>query len=309
MTNAWHLLTMTWRDTYPTICYRDGCVTCQNTRVLRCSTAATGDFVLRFKLCLPHPISSGTCLDLKDVPSFRGFFVSGCSDNQESADVEAADASANGALSSIVQSILRSKPSISFEHLRQQTLQGLQHGGFKQTPILECTLSHHTPLLSGWIKDSALEVAARDKAAESSQGQGKAAPGRSMYPNCSVCSQPPTSISSLSSGTCVSCHLYLCPVHVSLHRKQKATADHSIFSFAEVQDEALIRSRALPGSAAPVAATCSVHGATLELYCLAPTCQRTICTQCAVTAHKEHDWKPVEEVGLPMCLYSACEIM
>jgi hypothetical protein len=232
------------------------------------------------------------------VPSFRGFFVSGCSDNQESADVEAADASASGALSSILQRMLRSKPSISFEHLRQQILQGLQQGGFKQTPILECTLSHRAPVLSGWIDDFTLQNTSLDKSVESPSG--KAAPSRSsMYPNCSVCSQPPTSISSLSTGTCVSCHLYLCPVHVSLHRKQKATADHSIFSFSEVQDDSLIRSRALPGSAVPSVATCSVHGATMELYCLSPTCQRTICTQCAVTAHKEHDWKPVEEVSTP----------
>jgi hypothetical protein len=196
-----------------------------------------------------HCFYSGSCLDLKDVPTFRGFFASGCSDDQESADVQTSGATASGALSKTLQNIWREEPSISFENLRQQVVHVLQKGGFKQTPILECTLSHQSPVLSGWMADASLESTSRIRAADDSL-RGETVRSRSVYPFCSVCSQPPTSLSNISAGTCVTCHLYLCPFHVSLHCKQKATADHTIFSFSEVTDDSLkIRSRAVSGGA------------------------------------------------------------
>lgn len=178
-----------------------------------------------------------------------GFFASGCSDHQESADVESSGSSANGALTKTLQTLLLEQPSISFEHLRQEVVQRLQRSGFTQSPILECTLPHQSPVLSGWI--SSFESASLHKVENENMRSG-AARSRSVYPVCSVCSQPPTSLSNISAGTCVTCHLYLCPLHVSLHRKQKSTSEHTIFSFAEVTDDSLkVRTRALPDSAAP----------------------------------------------------------
>ncbi len=198
---------------------------------------------------MSHFLFSGTCLDLKDVPSFRGFFASGCSDSQESADIQLADSSSGGALSRTLQTILKSQPLISFENLLHQVTQSLQRAGFKQTPILECTLSHQAPVLSGWVDQSCFEKAPSRKTADE-RAQQETMHSRSVYPFCSLCSQPPISKSNVSAGTCVTCHLYLCTFHVSLHRKQRITADHTIFSFAEVTDDTLkIRSRALPSSA------------------------------------------------------------
>jgi hypothetical protein len=132
-----------------------------------------------------------------------------------------------------------------FDQLRQQLTHDLQRGGFSQIPVLKCTFFHQTPVLSGWISESVFENVQAIKEEESFQREPIR--GRSVYPFCSVCSQPPTSMSNISSGTCVTCHQYLCPFHVSLHRKQKATAEHTIFSFAEVTDDSLkVRSRAIP---------------------------------------------------------------
>jgi hypothetical protein len=240
-------------------------------------------------LLTTFPIS-GTCLDLKDVPSFRGLFASGCSDDQESADVQSSDLSANGALSKTLQNIWREEPSISFERLRQQMVQVLQRGGFKQTPILECTLSHQSPALSGWIPDVAFEICGHKTADESSRGE--TVRSRSVYPFCSVCSQPPTSLSNISAGTCVTCHLYLCPFHVSLHRKQKASSDHTIFSLAEVTDDALkIRSRALPGTSASAISTEELQQrrASVESALSLSGCAVEVITQAARTLDIVHE--------------------
>ena len=213
------------------------------------SIAATGNLVFVLDFVFLSPFFSGSCLDLKDVPTFRGFFASGCSDDQESADVESSDSSANGALSKTLQNLLQKEPSISFANLKEQARQALLRGGFKQTPIIDFTLLHQLPVLSGWMTDAQFESASRLKPADEVLQNGTVR-SRSVYPFCSVCSQPPTSMSNVSAGTCVTCHLYLCPFHVSLHRKQKGTADHTIFTLAEVTEDSLkVRSRALPGSA------------------------------------------------------------
>jgi hypothetical protein len=216
---------------------------------LQYSIAATGNLVFVLDFVFLSPFFSGSCLDLKDVPTFRGFFASGCSDDQESADVESSDSSANGALSKTLQNLLQKEPSISFANLKEQARQALLRGGFKQTPIIDFTLLHQLPVLSGWMTDAQFESASRLKPADEVLQNGTVR-SRSVYPFCSVCSQPPTSMSNVSAGTCVTCHLYLCPFHVSLHRKQKGTADHTIFTLAEVTEDSLkVRSRALPGSA------------------------------------------------------------
>jgi hypothetical protein len=210
-------------------------------------------------VAFPHHVFSGSCLDLKDVPSYRGFFASGCSDNQESADVQFSDSTSGGALSKTLQSIWKSQPMISFDQLRLQVSKALQRGGFTQTPILECTLSHQAPVLSGWVDDACFANSSSHRTAEES-AHSETGRSRSVYPFCSLCSQPPISKSNVSAATCVTCHLYLCTFHVSLHRKQKVTADHTIFSFAEVTDDSFkVRSRALTSNA-----TSTISSAELE---------------------------------------------
>ena len=87
---------------------------------------------------------------------------------------------------------------------------------------------------------------------------------------------------------CNDCCVFMCDFCVTAHKRVRATRGHQILSMAEVQK---LGSKAL---AKP--SFCVKHmGETLKLFC--ETCEETICRDCTIVDHREHEYKFVADVA------------
>ena len=85
---------------------------------------------------------------------------------------------------------------------------------------------------------------------------------------------------------CENCNLNVCSTCIGIHKVLKAMKSHKVTPFHSVQLESI-----------PVpSVSCLVHSdQTLMYYCTKCSC--LVCGECLLHAHKEHEWKQLNEVG------------
>ena len=87
---------------------------------------------------------------------------------------------------------------------------------------------------------------------------------------------------------CSNCCVYMCKFCVTAHKRIIATKDHKISSLEEV--------RRLGTKIPRKPVMCSKHSEeTLKLFC--KTCQSTICRDCTIVDHREHNYDFIAEVA------------
>ena len=87
---------------------------------------------------------------------------------------------------------------------------------------------------------------------------------------------------------CNDCRVFMCDFCVTAHKRVLATRGHQMLSMAEVQK---LGSRALSKPSFCVKHT----GETLKLFC--ETCEETICRDCTIVDHREHEYNFVADVA------------
>lgn len=87
---------------------------------------------------------------------------------------------------------------------------------------------------------------------------------------------------------CKDCRLFMCDFCVTAHKRFRATRGHQMLSMAEVQK--------LGSKALSKPSFCVKHtGETLKLFC--ETCEETICRDCTIVDHREHEYNFVADVA------------
>ena len=87
---------------------------------------------------------------------------------------------------------------------------------------------------------------------------------------------------------CTNCSVFMCEFCVTAHKRINATKGHQMLSLAEVQK--------LGSKALVKPAFCEKHtGETLKLFC--ETCEKTICRDCTIVEHREHEYEFVVDVA------------
>ena len=100
---------------------------------------------------------------------------------------------------------------------------------------------------------------------------------------CELCDGGDSSVS-----RCSNCRVFMCQFCVTAHERISTFKGHQILSLAEVQK--------LGSKALVKPAFCAKHtGETLKLFC--ETCQKTICRDCTIVDHREHEYEFVVDVA------------
>ena len=87
---------------------------------------------------------------------------------------------------------------------------------------------------------------------------------------------------------CKDCRVFMCDFCVTAHKRFRATRGHQMLSMAEVQK--------LGSKALSKPSFCVKHtGETLKLFC--ETCEETVCRDCTIVDHREHEYKFVADVA------------
>ena len=106
-------------------------------------------------------------------------------------------------------------------------------------------------------------------------------PGKPVI--CELCDSGDTAVS-----RCTICRVFMCEFCVTAHKRMNTLKGHQILTLAEVQE--------LGSKALVKPAFCGKHaGEVLKLFC--ETCQGTICRDCTIIDHREHNYNFVADVA------------
>lgn len=89
---------------------------------------------------------------------------------------------------------------------------------------------------------------------------------------------------------CSHCHLFLCEFCTTAHRRISATKTHLL---QPVED---LRGQIFKGNHLKRLSFCSYHLSERLCY-FCETCNETICGQCSLTTHEEHEYRKIDEVA------------